>query len=545
MDRDCNVLIISGSPETAELCCDVLTNPDANHYRLDIATSANEAMQKLADSIFDCVLLENTLSDENSQVFLHRLQELYPDLPIVVVIVQGDSSCGASYMRSGAKDYIALSSIDKTSLHTVISNAIQSVTQMQHQLQCAMRAPKVMIVDDNPDDREACIRTLKKIACPQYLYLEVEGGDAMLEHLAGGCMPDCILLDYSLPGKNGLMLLNMLQMEYQFLPVILMTGHGNEKIAVQALKLGAQDYLIKSEISTSTLGRAITAAIKKTLLEKEIAEKDMALRKHELELRKRAEELEFANKDLETFTYIASHDLRSPLVNLKGFSSELQRSIDAILPTLLDACSNLDEVSRQKILKECEERIPKAVKFIGHSAEKMDRITAAILQLSRLGRRELSYALVDTNDLVNKCSQTLSHQLQQANGRITFSGLPRVWGDLFAIEQIFGNLLDNSVKYLDTSREGHIAITAKEDGDYVTFAVKDNGRGIAEEDQHKVFEIFRRAGNVCDIPGEGMGMPYVRTLVKKMGGKIWFESCLGEGSCFYFTLLNDKEAMVA
>jgi signal transduction histidine kinase len=113
--------------------------------------------------------------------------------------------------------------------------------------------------------------------------------------------------------------------------------------------------------------------------------------------------------------------------------------------------------------------------------------------------------------------------------------LPEVVADRASMEQILGNLLENAVKYLDSGRPGEIEVTAERDHGETTFRIRDNGRGIAEEDMDKVFAPFRRAGRQ-DVPGEGMGLPYVQTLVRRHGGRIWCESELGVGTTFTFTL---------
>jgi signal transduction histidine kinase len=114
--------------------------------------------------------------------------------------------------------------------------------------------------------------------------------------------------------------------------------------------------------------------------------------------------------------------------------------------------------------------------------------------------------------------------------------LPVILSDAVALEQIFSNLLDNAIKYLEPSRKGSIAISFEILSDEITFSVRDNGRGIEGPDRHKVFEIFRRARNVGDERGLGMGLAYVKTTLRKMGGVIWFESGIESGTVFYFRL---------
>lgn len=250
-------------------------------------------------------------------------------------------------------------------------------------------------------------------------------------------------------------------------------------------------------------------------------------------------ELKKTNKELETFTYIASHDLRSPLVNLKGFSVELKNSIEAIIPFFGELSKSLDDEHRRDLDLEINSKIPRALDFISNSAEKMDRLTGAILKLSRLGRRELIFEKIKTENLVRTCIKALSHEIDKKRCHIKVEKLPIIEGDKTSIEQIFGNLLDNALKFLSPSRRGLISVGAEEDKNSYIFFVKDNGRGIVQEDFHKVFEIFRRAGDVDEIQGEGMGMPYVQTLVRRHGGNIWFSSEPDHGTTFYFSVMKD------
>jgi signal transduction histidine kinase len=137
--------------------------------------------------------------------------------------------------------------------------------------------------------------------------------------------------------------------------------------------------------------------------------------------------------------------------------------------------------------------------------------------------------------LVQVTLQTLARQIEQRQVEVTVGALPGVVADRTSMEQIVGNLLTNAVLYLDTDRPGEIEITGERDHNETTFLVRDNGCGIAEEDMEKVFAPFRRAGGQ-DVPGEGMGLPYVQALVRRHGGRIWCESQPGKGSTFYFTI---------
>jgi signal transduction histidine kinase len=169
----------------------------------------------------------------------------------------------------------------------------------------------------------------------------------------------------------------------------------------------------------------------------------------------------------------------------------------------------------------------------------MDQLINAILKLSRLGRREIKLEPVDVNAIVQATLDSLTYQLGEHQVAVTVGTLPQVVADRTAMEQIVGNLLGNAVKYLDPDRAGEIEITAQHNHDKVRFQIRDNGRGIAAEDMDKVFAPFRRAGRQ-DVPGEGMGLPYVQALVRRHGGRIWCESELGVGTTFTFTIMEVK-----
>ena len=273
--------------------------------------------------------------------------------------------------------------------------------------------------------------------------------------------------------------------------------------------------------------------------------------------RKRAEEklqliaadLRESNDEIRSFAYIVSHDLRAPLVNLKGFSGELSRALRELAPLFQSGVAQLEEDERRKMEELFQKDVPEALEFIDSSVNRMDRLINAILKLSRLGRQELKPKKVDMAQLTASILKTLKHQLEQRHTTVIIGALPVVTADTTAMEQIMGNLLDNAVKYLDPDRPGRIEVEAETTDGPATFHIRDNGRGIAADDLEKVFQIFRRAGRQ-DISGEGMGLAYVKTLVRRQGGSIWCVSQPGEGTTFSFTIprfpeLTGKEQPLA
>lgn len=258
----------------------------------------------------------------------------------------------------------------------------------------------------------------------------------------------------------------------------------------------------------------------------------------EVRVRERTAALQEANADILRFATIVSHDLRAPLVNLKGFSSELREACTVLTQALPPALAHIDAGQQAALTQALVQDIPEALGFIDASVTRMDRLIQAVLQLARLGRQELHYESVATADLVQETLQTLAHQFAQRQVQVSVGPLPVVQADRTALAQIFGNLLANAVAYLEPGRPGIITLTADVRPEATVFHVQDTGRGIAAADIPRVFDVFQRVGRQ-DVPGEGMGLTYVRRLVRRHGGEITCQSALGVGSTFTFTIAHD------
>lgn len=238
-------------------------------------------------------------------------------------------------------------------------------------------------------------------------------------------------------------------------------------------------------------------------------------------------ELRESNEEIQRYAYIVSHDLRAPLVNIMGFTSELAET----RAELREALAGHPQAER------IDAEMGEALDFIGAAVTRMERLIAAILKLSREGRRHFEPEPLDMTTLIRRLADATRHQAGSQNALVTVApGLPEIVADRLAVEQIFGNLLDNALKYLDGARPGRVTITAEAAGaGRVRFAVTDNGRGIPRNDHVRVFELFRRSGTQ-DRPGDGIGLAHVKALVRALGGRIDLESEPGRGSTFTVTL---------
>ncbi len=255
----------------------------------------------------------------------------------------------------------------------------------------------------------------------------------------------------------------------------------------------------------------------------------------------RTAELSRANEEIQRFAYIVSHDLRSPLVNVMGFTAELEAAIEP-LSTLIDRVDAEAPALMTREARETKADLPEAIGFIRTSTEKMDRLINAILRLSREGRRTLTPAAIDVGAVTAAIRDSVQHKLSEIGGEIEVAGnYPAVVSDRLALEQILSNLIENAIKYRDPARPLRVAVTGRREGGRVVIDVADNGRGIAPADHERIFELFRRAGTQ-DQPGEGLGLAHVRALAYRLGGIITCISDLGQGATFRLSLPEVLEA---
>jgi signal transduction histidine kinase len=261
----------------------------------------------------------------------------------------------------------------------------------------------------------------------------------------------------------------------------------------------------------------------------------------------RTAELAQANRDLahrqqenELFVYSVSHDLRSPLVNLKGFSQELAEVCAEVRALLAD--ESVPQSLRERGLTLVDNEMSESIGFIQTAVTRLSRIIDALLQLSRVGRVEYQWQTVDVAPLVQAIIASMAVTIDEKGAHVSVDPLPAVWGDPLAIEQVFANLISNALNYLDPARPGCVVIGCSDEATVTgpgqalyTFYVRDNGLGIPEAHRPRLFQAFQRLHPQM-AEGEGMGLMTVRRIVERHAGKIWVESTAGVGSTFFVTL---------
>jgi signal transduction histidine kinase len=281
-----------------------------------------------------------------------------------------------------------------------------------------------------------------------------------------------------------------------------------------------------------TIGAAMLAV--RYTRDLEAAQAAVAEANADLEARvaERTAALAAANEEVQRFAYIVSHDLRAPLVNVMGFTTELEAAVEPLSTLLAAAETAAPGLVTPEVRTAITEDIPEAVGFIRSSTQRMDRLINAILRLSREGRRALQPETVALAPLIGSIVASVQHQLDDAGAALMVEpGLPVIRSDRLAVEQIFGNLIDNAVKYLDASRPGRITVRGRIARGRAVIEVEDNGCGIDPRDHGRIFELFRRSGRQ-DRPGEGIGLAHVRALARRLGGDVECRSAPGLGSTF-------------
>jgi PAS domain S-box-containing protein len=230
-----------------------------------------------------------------------------------------------------------------------------------------------------------------------------------------------------------------------------------------------------------------------------------------------AERLEVANKELESFSYSVSHDLRAPLRHIQGYVDLLTREAEGQLT----------------------EKEQRYLSTISHAARDMGTLIDDLLSFSRMGRMELRETEVDARELVDSVCLDLELVLKGRSIEWKIAELPRVWGDRSMLRQVFANLIDNAVKY---TRKRPLAVIEigciGEEAGYSVFRVRDNGAGFDMRYVGKLFGVFQRLHRADEFEGTGIGLANVQRIVKRHGGRIWAEGKVGEGAAIYFTLKN-------
>jgi signal transduction histidine kinase len=365
---------------------------------------------------------------------------------------------------------------------------------------------RVLLVEDDPADRDLILRELGKGEFE--IAADVAGtADEFREEVRTN-RPDVVLADYNLEQWRGTEALEILRQEGLDIPLILVSGGLGDVTAVECIKQGVTDYVLKDSLAR------LSVALRGALKDKKAREE----RKQTQEsLAQKVEELARSNADLEQFAYVASHDLQEPL-----------RMVSAYTQLLADRY-------RGKL----DDQADKYIHYAVDGATRMRSLIDDLLAFSRVGRQETAIASTDCEGLVQRALENLRAAILESGAVITHGPLPRLMANGSQLQQVFQNLIGNAMKFRG-SLAPVIEISAEKQGSEWLFSVADNGIGISAEHAGSVFVIFNRLPTRTEYPGNGIGLAICKRIIERHGGRIEALPHQGVGTVFNFTLPATK-----
>jgi two-component system sensor histidine kinase/response regulator len=365
-----------------------------------------------------------------------------------------------------------------------------------------IRAARLLIVDDESAQMRALCDTL---SLEGYVTHGFSSARQALAELRPGEF-DLLLTDLMMPEMDGITLINAARRIDSTLGAVVMTGHGTIDTAVQAMQVGALDYILKP-FKLNVILPVLTRALEGQRLRRENAE----LQERE---QRRSEELAAAYQDLESFSYSISHDLRAPL-----------RTIDSFAQVLEDDFSEpLGEEGRR------------VIGIIRRGSQKMDQLIVGLLEFSRAGRERLDLDRIDMTALARSAAAEIMAVYSGPKPHIDIAELPAVAGDATVMRQVWCNLIGNALKYSAKRPEPRIRISGRIEDREAIYQVDDNGAGFDMRYADKLFGVFQRLHRTEDFSGTGVGLAIVHRIVARHGGRIWAQGALDAGACFQFAL---------
>ena len=359
----------------------------------------------------------------------------------------------------------------------------------------ATRKLWALIVEDEPADVELALGALR-VAGLDATWDVAQTAEEFTD-LVRKNLYDIVLADYKLPNWNGMESVEVLRREGLDVPVIMVSGALGELTAVECIKQGAADYVLKDH-----LGRLPTS-VRRAMRDKKLRE----------DHRQSLEDLARSNRELEQFAYVASHDLQEPLRMVATYTQLLAERYQGKLDADAD----------------------KYIHYAVDGALRMQKLVQDLLAFSRIGRQGLALESTDCNAVFQAALKNLEAAVQESGAVVEHAQLPVVIADGSQLVQVFQNLIANAIKFRSAAPPV-IHVNGEAKGKEWVLSVADNGIGISAENAESVFVIFRRLHTQAEYPGSGIGLSICKKIIEQHGGRIWVESELGHGSIFNFTL---------
>jgi len=354
---------------------------------------------------------------------------------------------------------------------------------------------RVLLVEDEPADVELAMRALRQAGFAATG--DVTQTPEEFTELVRKNSYDVILADYKLPNWNGMESVEILRREGLDVPVLVVSGSLGELTAVECIKQGAADYVLKDQLAR------LPESIRRATREKDLR----------VENKRGQDELARSNRDLEQFAYVASHDLQEPLRMVAAYTQLLAERYQGKLDADAD----------------------KYIHYAVDGALRMQVLVRDLLAFSRVGRQGIELAPTDCNAVMETVLKNLQAAIEESGVSVVHENLPTVMADASQLSQVLQNLIANAIKFRGTESPTVRISAEKKDREWI-FSVADNGIGIAREHAEVVFVIFKRLHTRSEYEGSGIGLSICKKMIELHGGRIWVESEPGHGSTFKFTL---------
>jgi signal transduction histidine kinase len=364
------------------------------------------------------------------------------------------------------------------------------------------KALHFLMVEDSEADCDLVIRELKVGGF--HFSSETVKTPAQFRTRVRALRPDVVLADYNLGQWRGIEAVEILRQEGLDIPVILVTGALGDTTAVECIKQGATDYVLKDALAK------LPHAVRRALHEQQLRQQR---REAEEALSQKARELARTNQDLEQFAYVASHDLQEPLRMVAAYT----------------------ELLSEKYKGKLDEQADKYIHYAVDGATRMQTLIQDLLAFSRSGRDGTEMSITNCNEVVQQALLNLEVAVQGSGAEIKCENLPAVYGSRGQLRQVFQNFIGNAIKFRKPAPL-IVKVTAKDEGDEWCFSVADNGIGIPPDHLDDIFVIFHRLHTREEYPGNGIGLAICKRIIERHGGRIWVESEIGSGTTFKFTL---------
>lgn len=521
------ILIIDDSVTFRESLAQALEEAGYTALR---ATSGEQGLQLAADHRVDAIIVDGELPGiDGATVIRHiRLDAALRGIPCLLLTASHDRGAELRALDAGADAFVHKDEDADLILAKLAATLRGTAATAANDRPTSLLAPrKILAVDDSPTYLQELAAALREEG---YDVVLARSGEEALELLAVQPV-DCILLDLMMPGLNGQETCRRIKAApiVRDIPLIMLTAVEERAAMLEGLSAGADDYISKSGEFTVLKARVRAQLRRKQSEDENRSIREQLLRREletaqaraaQLQAQARAllvEELERKNQELEAFGYSVSHDLRTPLRAIAGFSQML----------LEDYSGQLDERGQEYLVR------------VRGAAQRMGELIADLLKLSRIGRAELVRQTVDLSNIARRVAAELQRRQPERPVELRIEEGLEDAADGRLMTIVLENLLGNAWKFSANTSQPCIEFGALDGARGHTYFVRDNGAGFDMTYAEKLFRPFQRLHSEAEFPGTGIGLATVHRIVDRHGGRVWAESSAGKGATFFFTLAQD------